>query len=494
MAYNPKIDYSAEMKKYLAGGGKTSDAKYQGYQTSRDQKLFSMTPQQASKLGVSNDYNQLQKMMKDATSKITGLISMVPYGKAAANDINYAMNSLTQSGTPIIGGNATKVPEINPGYEALKSEVSGLKALLTGMQPQASTYTRPDYSGQINGSYDNLLTSQRAKLKANLQNQLSGFGVRKKQAEQQAIGALNTNDATMLQNLQRLYNTNEAGGQYGDTGANVSGKVQLGAVQGQNANAIRQDRDSYIKNLDTEANTLQSTAADNEIAAINEIEAKRLQDLQRAREYADNMEFQNKQFEYGISQDDRNRLDQLSQLNSQNSQWQQSFDADQKWRQYEANQAQRESEWARSESNPALRAQILANQMTELELQNLPEQQRLQLQQLRRQINQIGAVPYVDAVTKERQRVELEQAKVQLNQMKNPATTLGASDYKTNSDFADEIAGIYKNPNIALSKIQSNAAALIKKYGVDGYNELIAATTSTSTPNVPDWFKYKPGN
>ena len=304
-------------------------------------------------------------------------------------------------------------------YAELEGKIKSLEDMLVE-RSKAPKYVRPDYSGEINQSYDNLLDSQKAKLREDLRQKLSRFGGLKQQAGQQATSSLNANDATMLQNLQRLYNSNEAAGQYGDSGANVSGKIQLGAVQGQNANAIRQDRDNYLNSLDTEANTLQSTAADNELAITGEIEAQRLKDLQAARQWADSMDMQNTQFQYGVSKDEQDRLDKLAQLNTQNEQWDKTFEAEQKWKDYEANQAKANQEWARSEANPAYRAQILANQISELELMNLPEVQRLQIQQLKRQIAQIGAVQPMSDYEKQMQNIKLDTARAELDKIRNP--------------------------------------------------------------------------
>lgn len=55
--------------------------------------------------------------------------------------------------------------------------------------------------------------------------------------------------------------------------------------------------------------------------------------------------------------------------------------------------------------------------------------------------------------------------------------TLGASDYKTNPDYAEEVSYIYSNPVTALREIQANATALIQKYGYDGYRALVELAT-----------------
>lgn len=443
MAYNPNLDYAAEMKRYLAGGGKETDQQYKAYQTARTEKIYNMTPQQASNLGASKEYNQVQGLKNTMFNTAAAATSLIPYGgNFAASTIRNAGNYLSRPDNikPNVGGTITPTPTRN--Y---------------------------DYSGMINGSYNSLLDSQKAKLRANLQAQLSRYGGMKQQAGQQALGSLNANDASALQSLQGLYNSMEAQGGY-KGGGNITGQIQIGAMQGQNANAIRQDRDNYLNSLDTQANTLQSTAADNELALTGEIEAQRLKDLQAARQYADSMDMQNQQFQYGMSQDALNRMDNLTQLGTQNNQWQQTFDADQKWKDYQAKQAEREAQWAQSADNPAVKAQILANQISELELQNLPEQQRLQIQQLKKQIAQIGAVQPISDYEKQMQTVALETAKEKLDQLKNPPASQGdtvnywiSSATKQLDAMPQEARGPWLN---------SNKSEIIGNVGIDAYNSL----------------------
>lgn len=50
-------------------------------------------------------------------------------------------------------------------------------------------------------------------------------------------------------------------------------------------------------------------------------------------------------------------------------------------------------------------------------------------------------------------------------------------DYKTDPDFAKNVAYIVANPDTALNDIMANSEQLIKDYGIDGYNELIRKAT-----------------
>jgi peptidoglycan hydrolase-like protein with peptidoglycan-binding domain len=51
------------------------------------------------------------------------------------------------------------------------------------------------------------------------------------------------------------------------------------------------------------------------------------------------------------------------------------------------------------------------------------------------------------------------------------------TDYKTDPDFAKNVAYIVANPTTALNEIMNNSEQLIKDYGIDGYNELIRKAT-----------------
>jgi hypothetical protein len=94
-----------------------------------------------------------------------------------------------------------------------------------------------------------------------------------------------------------------------------------------------------------------------------------------------------------------------------------------------------ETDWARSADNPAVRAQQLANEIAQMQLQNLPEQQRLELEQLRKQIAQIGAAPYRSQQQIDMDQVELDTARERLNQLKNPSQ---AQNYERALELAQQ--------------------------------------------------------
>jgi len=64
--------------------------------------------------------------------------------------------------------------------------------------------------------------------------------------------------------------------------------------------------------------------------------------------------------------------------------------------------------------------------------------------------------------------------------------------YEEDTGYKSDLAGIYANPSIALQTVKDNAAALIDKYGPDGYNALLAAAKG-ETPKKAEtsaWQEY----
>lgn len=80
-------------------------------------------------------------------------------------------------------------------------------------------------------------------------------------------------------------------------------------------------------------------------------------------------------------------------------------------------------EWERSENNPAYKTQLLNAQIAELELKNLPERQKLELQQLRKQIANIGFRQPQSAADILKDEYELELYKQKIQELKNGGDT-----------------------------------------------------------------------
>jgi hypothetical protein len=89
----------------------------------------------------------------------------------------------------------------------------------------------------------------------------------------------------------------------------------------------------------------------------------------------------------------------------------------------EARTIAEEQDWLRSTDNPEYRIQLLNEEITKMELKNLPEEQKLRLQQLKQSISSASSSSEYD-------RIKLEMAKLELEALKEGGTTgLEYKDY-----------------------------------------------------------------
>jgi hypothetical protein len=77
----------------------------------------------------------------------------------------------------------------------------------------------------------------------------------------------------------------------------------------------------------------------------------------------------------------------------------------------QARQIAEEQEWAKSTDNPAYRIQLLNEEIAKMELQNLPQEQQLRLQQLKQSISNANTSSEYDKVMLEMAKLELEKFK-----------------------------------------------------------------------------------
>lgn len=77
-------------------------------------------------------------------------------------------------------------------------------------------------------------------------------------------------------------------------------------------------------------------------------------------------------------------------------------------------------------------------EMLEIEARNLPEKERLALQQLRKTIEQIGKRPAMTESEKQMEQIKLEEARIRLEQLKNPQPE-GQKPYQFNTTLANSI-------------------------------------------------------
>jgi hypothetical protein len=115
--------------------------------------------------------------------------------------------------------------------------------------------------------------------------------------------------------------------------------------------------------------------------------------------------------------------------------------------------------------------QRINNEIASLELANLPTEQKLKIQQLQKQIAEIGRAPYQSAVDAEYDKIKLDTAKEQLRQLTTGDKPGDKSkiDYKNSPDFASDVAYLKSNPDTASNQLDTHAQEFISQYGYDGY-------------------------
>lgn len=139
-----------------------------------------------------------------------------------------------------------------------------------------------------------------------------------------------------------------------------------------------------------------------------------------AQQQALDNEFRTGQFDWNKQQDLWSRGFQTGQLDYQKARdlvSDKRYDAE--WKQNLDDIA-----WSKNENNPYVRAQVLQNeaqdlniQAAQLNLDNLPEQIRLNLEQMQKEIAQIGVTPALTADEQEMQKLKIDAAKADLIQV-----------------------------------------------------------------------------
>jgi hypothetical protein len=100
------------------------------------------------------------------------------------------------------------------------------------------------------------------------------------------------------------------------------------------------------------------------------------------------------------------------------------------------------TEWERSEKNPAYKTHLLNAQIAEMELANLPERQRLELQQLKKQIANIGARPPKTAADILKDEYELELTKQKLDDLRRN----GLADNGADTELRQQALEMSRDP------------------------------------------------
>ncbi len=155
-------------------------------------------------------------------------------------------------------------------------------------------------------------------------------------------------------------------------------------------------------------------------------------------------------------------------------------------------QQQLNTEWERSDKNPAYKTQLLNAQIAEMELANLPEKQKLELQQLRKQIANIGSRPAQTAADVLKNEYELELYKQKLDDLKTNGLNGDSGSKTAYANAYSELYNQIKN-GTARSWLQSNREALINDIGPEAYvtlmkeyNDYTAAEKRNNPYNLPE--------
>lgn len=345
-----------------------------------------------------------------------------------------------------------------------------LKQMLQGMfetymPQQQPTAAMPDFSGTINAWKENVRNSLLSKIDAALASGLSQYANAGALAEQGASTALNQNDIERAKALQKIYDASEAAGQ-GRGGMNVTGQIAVNTQAQQGANRINQDLANYLRDIENAKNTLRSQAEQQKVQAMSDVESQALQEL---------MESQKWGYDYGLSkqaQDLANR-----QFNFTSDLQTKQFNADEAWRDWQKRWETEQAAWSKSADNPQVQAQVLANkaqilsnQLAALQLQNYPQEEKLKLQQMQKEIEQIGKGPVLSDYDRQMNNIKLEQARIELENLKNGNN--GTADINSRvSAISRDLDGMTALD--AVSELQNNSSEYIQDIGTTEYSRLL---------------------
>lgn len=366
----------------------------------------------------------------------------------------------------------------------------GGSVISTGGSNMPTAPEMPDFTGQVNSMYDTQLTARMNALKM-AQERAAG----ELRAQRQAVPGeyrtmKNQADTQNVISADRLRAAMAANGIRG--GQNISTQGAIETTRSAALSKLSAQEQATLDEIDRRISNIYN--AGDEMAINSEVEAARAAALLNAQQNAYNMQYgqyrdavgdtrYTDETAYSRGRDvvgDTQYADETSYnrgIYADQTQYQRGRDvvADQRYDALQSYQQGRDKEadkryydeqaWARSADNPAVRTQILSNQINEIQLQYLPEQSRLQLEQLRKTIDQIGRQPAKDPVQAQIQQVELDTAREKLRQLQqgggaNAVDTLKASLGKLPVQEAYDNLVTYQQDIIA-------------DIGIDEYNKIL---------------------
>jgi hypothetical protein len=410
MAYNANTDYMALIKQRKDLGYGDDDPKIKQWTQERQEKINAATPQQLSQWGVpetarttmgsqySTPSNVQDAMLRAAQKnrEISQGISQnysSPQGQQAAAAFGNTASNLANSAYNIdpkyIQSPATYQNQPQQPYQQLQQ----------AQQPNAMQYRPPqyDYAAQIKAQNDVRITSQLAQIKAAYDKSRSSISGAIPGVQQGAKDLRGQNEAYYYaQALPALRAAAEQAGVY-KGGDMLKGNVDLLATRGKNLGNINLQEQNELNRIQQSLSDIDTEEQQANIAARAGIEADMYDQLMKAQQWQDDYNLRYGEAT-GVMPDGTQTLAAIQQAYNQaitdaglTGYYGGQMTADEKARQWTQKFQEDQAAWEQSTDNPAVKAQILANEMNQLRMQYLPQEYDLQLQQMQQDL-QTGKV------------------------------------------------------------------------------------------------------
>lgn len=343
-------------------------------------------------------------------------------------------------------------PAYIPGY----TSSGGSSSSGTRYTPQA-----PDFRPQIQKWGQETLNTLLAKIEQAKQQGLAGLQGVDQLIRQQTQAGLSASDVEKAKMLQQIYEAAEASGAYRG-GESVAGQIAANTMAGNIAGQLRQIEAQQLAEIQRAIQQIEQQAEQEKIAAQSDVSAKELQALMDAERYgadyalkAAGQDLAERQFDF-TKDIERQKADLERQK----------FIASKEWQDFQKQLALDDVEWSRSENNPAVRGQLIANEIARLKLLNLPKELELEIQKLEQDLLQ-GRASINEIYTRIRnaaagvKQEQLSAYKGMIDQMygeKNPVT--GAVAYNT-----EAVKNYIRNLNLSGQITDEEAKQLLSLYG-----------------------------
>lgn len=336
-----------------------------------------------------DNYSKLKQLEESRSAKTKD-----PQFQQYANTQSSYSDKISQYGRGLYDTTHASEPR-GGGMTTVREPVSYVQAPANqGIQYQVPQY---DPYEQYRKAADTRLQSQLASIKAaydksrgSIQGAIPDVGV---QAQKQR----DMNDVYyQTQALPELRAALEQSGMY-KGGAMPEGTIALNAIRGTNLGEINRQESSQLSQLQEALRQIEYEEGQANISAQAGIEADLAERLAQAQQFQQQYELQLA----GLSGElpgGGQTLQAIQQAYNQaiaeaglTGTYQGQATADERYRQWQQTFQENQAAWEQSANNPAVQAQILSNEITQLKLQYLPQEYNLQLTQLEQDI-QAGRV------------------------------------------------------------------------------------------------------